>query len=367
MSSTATAALHRVRASSLTRRDRAPARRCSAPLASRQVLPGSDAVPGGVGHRGDGRRHLRPHRTRVHARVRNPAADQLRARRRVRPLGAWSFSIITWLGLDTDTSVPVIVGGSCSSSGHDARVCRSERRDRARCIQAASSCSPARSVDHGGRSLVHPPKRRPRRVRAELPHDPRLHPADGRDLDPRRLYPVEQARRVRRRDPAAARADVVRSIHTPGQVDAGVAQDTDAAAMLGIDVNRTISVTFMLAGSLAAAAGLIYLLQFNMRYDTGFELGLIAFTAAVLGGIGNLPGAVLGAMVIGLVQAYNEGLDGLRAATGRGRSSSGSSLRRSSSGPKGSSASARRRARDLGRPCTRSAAWSTVGSPRSCS
>ncbi len=89
-----------------------------------------------------------------------------------------------------------------------------------------------------------------------------------------------------------------------------VAQDTDAAAMLGIDVNRTISVTFMLSGSLAAAAGLIYILQFNMRYDTGFELGLIAFTAAVLGGIGNLPGAVLGAMVIGLVQAYNEGLDG---------------------------------------------------------
>ncbi len=57
-------------------------------------------------------------------------------------------------------------------------------------------------------------------------------------------------------------------------------------------------------------AGLVYLLQFNLRYDTGFELGLIAFTAAVLGGIGNLPGAVLGAMVIGLVQAFNEGLDG---------------------------------------------------------
>ena len=69
-----------------------------------------------------------------------------------------------------------------------------------------------------------------------------------------------------------------------------VAQDADAASMLGIDVNRTISLTFMLAGALAAAAGLIYLLQFNMRYDTGFELGLIAFTAAVLGGIGNLPG-----------------------------------------------------------------------------
>ena len=87
-------------------------------------------------------------------------------------------------------------------------------------------------------------------------------------------------------------------------------QDQDAAAMMGINVNRTISVTFFLAGSLAAVAGLVYLLQFNMRYDTGFELGLIAFTAAVLGGIGNLTGAVLGAMVIGCVQAFNEGLDG---------------------------------------------------------
>lgn len=95
-----------------------------------------------------------------------------------------------------------------------------------------------------------------------------------------------------------------------GKAMRAVSQDRDASAMLGIDVNRTISVTFMLAGGLAAVAGLVYLLQFNMRYDTGFELGLIAFTAAVLGGIGNLPGAVLGATLIGLVQALNEGLDG---------------------------------------------------------
>jgi branched-chain amino acid transport system permease protein len=95
-----------------------------------------------------------------------------------------------------------------------------------------------------------------------------------------------------------------------GKAMRAVSQDKEASAMMGIDVNRTISVTFFLAGSLAAAAGLVYLLQFNMRYDTGFELGLIAFTAAVLGGIGNLTGAVLGAMVIGCVQAFNEGLDG---------------------------------------------------------
>jgi branched-chain amino acid transport system permease protein len=95
-----------------------------------------------------------------------------------------------------------------------------------------------------------------------------------------------------------------------GKAMRAVAQDPEASAMMGINVNRTISVTFFIAGALAAVAGLVYLLQFNMRYDTGFQLGLIAFTAAVLGGIGNLTGAVLGAMVIGCVEALNEGLDG---------------------------------------------------------
>jgi branched-chain amino acid transport system permease protein len=95
-----------------------------------------------------------------------------------------------------------------------------------------------------------------------------------------------------------------------GKAMRAVAQDTEASAMMGIHVDRTISVTFLIAGGLAAVAGLVYLLQFNIRYDTGFQLGLIAFTAAVLGGIGNLSGAVLGAMMIGLVEAFNEGLDG---------------------------------------------------------
>jgi len=93
-----------------------------------------------------------------------------------------------------------------------------------------------------------------------------------------------------------------------GKAMRATAQDKDASAMMGINVNRTISVTFALAGALAAAAGLLFLLQFNMRYDTGFQLGLIAFTAAVLGGIGNLSGAVLGALIIGLIEAFNEGL-----------------------------------------------------------
>jgi branched-chain amino acid transport system permease protein len=95
-----------------------------------------------------------------------------------------------------------------------------------------------------------------------------------------------------------------------GKAMRATAQDKEAAAIMGINVNRTISFTFMIAGSLAGAAGLLYSLYVTtVRYDQGFQLGLIAFTAAVLGGIGNLPGAVLGAVLIGLIQAFNEGLN----------------------------------------------------------
>jgi branched-chain amino acid transport system permease protein len=94
-----------------------------------------------------------------------------------------------------------------------------------------------------------------------------------------------------------------------GKAMRATAQDQDAAAMMGINVNRTISFTFLIAGALAGAAGLLYALYAgSVRFDQGFQLGLIAFTAAVFGGIGNLPGAVLGALLIGLIQAFNEGL-----------------------------------------------------------
>ena len=93
-----------------------------------------------------------------------------------------------------------------------------------------------------------------------------------------------------------------------GKAMRATSQDPEASAMMGINVNRTISFTFALAGALAGIGATLYLVEFNIRYDTGFELGLIAFTAAVLGGIGNLSGAVLGAILIGLIQAFNEGL-----------------------------------------------------------
>ncbi len=95
-----------------------------------------------------------------------------------------------------------------------------------------------------------------------------------------------------------------------GKAMRATAQDKDASAMMGINVNRTISFTFMIAGALAGAAGVVYALYFtSVKFDQGFQLGLIAFTAAVLGGIGNLPGAVLGAVLIGMLQGWNEGLD----------------------------------------------------------
>jgi branched-chain amino acid transport system permease protein len=93
-----------------------------------------------------------------------------------------------------------------------------------------------------------------------------------------------------------------------GKAMRATSQDPEAAAIMGINVNRTISFTFALAGALAGIGAVLYLVEFNIRYDTGFQLGLIAFTAAVLGGIGNLTGAVLGAILIGLIQAFNEGL-----------------------------------------------------------
>ena len=94
-----------------------------------------------------------------------------------------------------------------------------------------------------------------------------------------------------------------------GKAMRAVAQDRDASAMMGINVNRTISVSFALAGALAAVGGMLFLLQVNMRYDTGFELGLIAVSATVLGGIAYLTADVLGALMIVFFQEFNEGLE----------------------------------------------------------
>ncbi|HVF77865.1 MAG TPA: branched-chain amino acid ABC transporter permease [Solirubrobacteraceae bacterium] len=92
-----------------------------------------------------------------------------------------------------------------------------------------------------------------------------------------------------------------------GKAMRATAQDPDAARLMGINVNTTISMTFLLGGMLAGAAGLINLLyQTSIWYFQGFQAGLVAFTAAVMGGIGNLKGAVLGGIIIGIIQQLAE-------------------------------------------------------------
>jgi branched-chain amino acid transport system permease protein len=89
-----------------------------------------------------------------------------------------------------------------------------------------------------------------------------------------------------------------------GRAMRATAQDPEAARLMGINVNQTISLTFLLGGMLAGAAGLVYALyETNIWYFQGFKAGLIAFTAAVMGGIGNVRGAVLGGLIIGVIQA----------------------------------------------------------------
>jgi branched-chain amino acid transport system permease protein len=84
-----------------------------------------------------------------------------------------------------------------------------------------------------------------------------------------------------------------------------VAEDQAAASLMGIDVNRMISITFLIGGAMGGAAGVLFGVQYGLVNPyTGFIPGLKAFTAAVLGGIGNIPGAMIGGLVLGLLEAF---------------------------------------------------------------
>ncbi len=92
-----------------------------------------------------------------------------------------------------------------------------------------------------------------------------------------------------------------------GKAMRATAQDPEAARLMGINVDTTISVTFLLGGLMAGAAGLMFALyQTRIWFFDGFNAGLIAFTAAVMGGIGNLRGAVLGGVIIGCIQQISD-------------------------------------------------------------
>jgi branched-chain amino acid transport system permease protein len=92
-----------------------------------------------------------------------------------------------------------------------------------------------------------------------------------------------------------------------GRAMRATAQDPEAARLMGINVDTTISLTFLIGGMLAGAGGLIYALyQTTIWYFQGFTAGLVAFTAAVMGGIGNVRGAVLGGLIIGFIQQISD-------------------------------------------------------------
>lgn len=98
-----------------------------------------------------------------------------------------------------------------------------------------------------------------------------------------------------------------------GKAMRAVAQDKEAASMVGINVNRTISITFLLGGILAGASGVMFGLFNGITvFNVGFTQGLYAFTAAVLGGIGNLSGAVVGGFLIGIIGSMADQYIGVR-------------------------------------------------------
>ena len=93
-----------------------------------------------------------------------------------------------------------------------------------------------------------------------------------------------------------------------GRAQRATEQDRKMAALLGINVDRTISITFIMGAALAAVAGTMYLMYYGVaNFSDGFVPGVKAFTAAVLGGIGSLPGAVLGGLMIGFIESFWSG------------------------------------------------------------
>ena len=96
-----------------------------------------------------------------------------------------------------------------------------------------------------------------------------------------------------------------------GKAMRATAQDRSAALLCGININRTISVTFFIGSALAAAAAIIYSINYGtIQWSNGYRLGIIAFTAAVLGGIGNIVGAGVGGFLIGMIYVFGGSLAG---------------------------------------------------------
>ena len=181
--------------------------------------------------------------------------------------------------------------------------------DRARRLPAAARLVPAGAADLGDRHVDLPDELRAGRAGPAQQVDP----ADGHRRDR-----ADRRRRLRRH--ALLQADRHLGRHRAcccvafwylvaktalGRAQRACEQDRKMAALLGVDVDRTISITFVIGAALAAVAGMMYLMYYGVvSFADGFVPGVKAFTAAVLGGIGSLPGAVLGGLLIGLIETF---------------------------------------------------------------
>jgi branched-chain amino acid transport system permease protein len=185
-----------------------------------------------------------------------------------------STVLLTVLGLDASSSNLAVVGGIILTLAITiplfALFNATIERVAYRPLRNAPRLTP---LITGGRDVVHRLEHLARALRRRLRERLRPAPAGCRVHDRRDPRHLEADLRARDHRPVARRAQLVRRYTRQGKAMRAVAQDTEASAMMGINVNRTISVTFFIAGSLAAVAGLVFLLEYNIRYDTGFELG----------------------------------------------------------------------------------------------
>ena len=147
-----------------------------------------------------------------------------------------------------------------------------------------------------------------------------------------------------------------------------VAEDAPTAALMGIDIDRTISRTFIIGGALAGVAGFMFGAAFGVSNTMGFFPGVKAFAAAVLGGIGNIRGAMLGGLLLGEVEVLVSNVCRSSASSGPTSSASWCWCSCSSSDRPASSASGWGvRHEQLHRHRARSSAWARASSAASCS
>ena len=219
-----------------------------------------------------------------------------------------SVSVWETLGVTPDTPSPArrfdLIGlvAAMLASGvaqHD---------DRAGRLPAAAQRAEARAAHHRDRHELHPAERRPalaRRRRTTRPTSSAPRRTTSRSSACRSSTPTSSPSSSPCR--CSSRCSGSSGSTKYGKAMRATAQDPDAARLMGINVDRTISLTFMLGGLLAGAAGMIYALyNGTIQFNQGFTAGLIAFTAAVMGGIGNLKGAVVGGLIIGVIQSISD-------------------------------------------------------------